>query len=266
MTETDKDPVLRRFGEKLLRLRTEHDLSQASLGDLVGVSRTLIGHLENARRKPDARLATRLDAALSAGGELEEVAADHRRRRAAAPYAVAYIDAVPTAQLVREYHPTLLPGLLQTEGYARAAIRAGDPLASAERVAELVHRRMDRQGVLNSPDPRVWTVVPEWVVAALDRHIRPQQVVRLVDLVEAGRVQVQVIPESLPMSMHPGLDGPYSLLTMPGGREVGYTEGVNSGGIITDASIVEKLSIRFSALQGVSLSPMESLKWLKEKV
>ncbi|MDD6791076.1 MAG: DUF5753 domain-containing protein, partial [Thermobifida fusca] len=66
---------------------------------------------------------------------------------------------------IREYQMVVLPGLLQTEDYARSLIRPAQPWANAEKVDELVHARMSRREILTAPDrPLCWFVVDQVVI------------------------------------------------------------------------------------------------------
>jgi transcriptional regulator with XRE-family HTH domain len=111
----------------------------------------------------------------------------------------AYVGLEEAATLIRTYEVQFVPGLLQTEAYARAVITQGNPGAPAEEVERRVALRRRRQELLtrSAPDaPRLWAVVDE---AALRRPIggRPVlrgQLERLVEATELANVTVQVLP------------------------------------------------------------------------
>ncbi|MGP4000119.1 helix-turn-helix domain-containing protein [Streptomyces sp. 8N706] len=104
------------------------------------------------------------------------------------------------ASVIRTYESQFVPGLLQTEEYARAVTKLGHPRASVREVERRVSLRMTRQQLLGREDPpRLWAVLDE---AALRRGLGGPDVMReqLRHLIEAARlphVTVQVAPFSL---------------------------------------------------------------------
>jgi hypothetical protein len=129
-----------------------------------------------------------------------------------------YLGLESDASAIREYDCQSVPGLLQTEDYARAAIRsaAGAP-ARADEVEQFVRLRIDRQEILDSDDPpQVRAVLDE---AVLQREVGGPQVLReqidhLVDLVaRRPAVQVQILPNRA--GAHAGMNGSFVLLDFP---------------------------------------------------
>jgi hypothetical protein len=117
------------------------------------------------------------------------------------------------ASLIRTYEVQFVPGLLQTEEYARAVILLGHGGSSAEEIERRVGLRMARQAALSRPGgPRLWVVIDE---AALRRPIGGVGVLRgqLEYLVAAARlpnVTVQVIPFGF--GGHAAAGGAFTLL------------------------------------------------------
>jgi transcriptional regulator with XRE-family HTH domain len=124
-----------------------------------------------------------------------------------------YLDLERAATLIRAYEVAYVPGLLQTEDYARAVLwsgRAGTPGIDVERQVQL---RLRRQQVLHQAEPvRVWAVIDE---TALRRPVGGGAVMRaqLRHLIEASRlphVNIQVLP--LSAGGHPAAGGPLTML------------------------------------------------------
>ena len=121
------------------------------------------------------------------------------------------------AELIRGYEPQCVPGLLQTEDYARALTLAGFPAATADETGRRVALRMTRQQVLTRPDPpRAWLVVDE---AALRRPAGGPQVMRtqldrLIDATCQPNITLQVLPYSA--GAHPAMCGLFYLFRFPG--------------------------------------------------
>jgi transcriptional regulator with XRE-family HTH domain len=108
-----------------------------------------------------------------------------------------YVGLEEAAQLIRTYEVQFVPGLLQTEDYARAVAASGAPEASNEDVERRVSLRLARQRLLTRAKPlRLWAVVDE---AALRRPIGGTpvmrgQIQRLLDITELPNVTIQIMP------------------------------------------------------------------------
>jgi DNA-binding XRE family transcriptional regulator len=120
------------------------------------------------------------------------------------------------ASLIRGYEPHCIPGLLQTEDYARALSLAGYPSAAQDETDRRVKLRMTRQQILTRPDPpKLWVVID---AAALRRPVggpgvmRPQ-LGRLIDATAQPNITLQVLP--LEAGAHPVMYGMFHLLRFP---------------------------------------------------
>jgi hypothetical protein len=127
-----------------------------------------------------------------------------------------YVGLEEAASLIRSYEIQFLPGLMQTEEYARAVVTAGAPKASLEEVERRVHLRVTRQEILRrSSPPALWAVVDE---AALHRPIggtkvMRQQVEHLLDLMDLPNLTLQVMP--FRFGGHAGEGGAFTILRFP---------------------------------------------------
>jgi Domain of unknown function (DUF5753)/Helix-turn-helix domain len=120
------------------------------------------------------------------------------------------------AELIRGYEPHCVPGLLQTEDYARANVRAGFPDAPKEEVERLVQVRMTRQQVLTRPDPpHLWVVMDETVLRrpAGGREVMRGQLDRLIDAADLPGVTLQVVPFAA--GPHPAMYGMFHVFRFP---------------------------------------------------
>lgn len=101
------------------------------------------------------------------------------------------------ASVIRTYEVQFVPGLLQTESYARAVMRLGHPRASEDEIERRVGLRLDRQSILTQPHaPKLWAVVDE---AALQRplghkDVMEEQIQRLLWAARQPNVTVQIAP------------------------------------------------------------------------
>ncbi len=153
----------------------------------------------------------------------------------------AYSDILPTwlepyvgleaaASIIRTYQIQLVPGLLQTEGYARALIRQGSA-ATEEEIARRGELRVSRQEILRRPDaPQLWAVVDE---GALRRPVGSRDVVReqlqyLIEVADHPAVTLQIMP--FQAGAHSAMGGPFTILRFaePDLQDVVYIEQLTS--------------------------------------
>lgn len=229
------------------------------------MSGATIGHYERAERAPTKRTVALLDEVLHAQGELLALWPQLSHTHAPA-YATTFFGALPHASLLRDYHPLLVPGLLQSEAYARATIKAGSVRATEEEIEKLVEARMQRQEEVARSRLAMWAIVAEQVIRHLeqDPDLLESQVERLLSAVDTGRVELQVLPSTLSIRRHPGLSGAFSVLTFSFQPDVMYVEGPGSGTMITDAAVVEETTLAFGKIQAAALSPEQTVDFLKQ--
>jgi transcriptional regulator with XRE-family HTH domain len=128
----------------------------------------------------------------------------------------SYVGLEAAATLVRSYEMQFIPGLLQTEDYARAVILLGHGAASPAEIESRVRLRMTRQNVVTRPDPaRLWAVIDE---SALRRPIGGPEVMRaqieaLQQMTQLPHVRLQIIPFSA--GGHAAAGGPFTILRFP---------------------------------------------------
>ena len=128
-----------------------------------------------------------------------------------------YVSLEGAASLIRSYEPHFVPGLLQTEDYARAVLRSGAiGQTRPEDIERHVALRMQRQTLLTRENaPRLWTVMDETVLrrpvggAAVMRG----QLDRLLTAANEPNVTIQVAPFA--SGPHPGTYGPFVLFRFP---------------------------------------------------
>lgn len=158
------------------------------------------------------------------------------------------------ATLIRQYHPTLIPGLLQTEDYARVIIRSGIPLDSDAEIEGQLRGRVERQKILSSGNAPWYQVVLDepWLHRPTGgREVMRQQLEHLVEASLKPRVTIQVIPTDT--RYHAGHDGPVMLLTVPGKGNLVYIETRTSGHADDSPDVIEDYTKVFSELRGAAL-------------
>jgi hypothetical protein len=215
------------IGSQLRRLRERSGLSRAEAGHHIRASESKLSRMELGRVGFKARDVADLLALYGATGgpEAEALLALVRQSKSQGwwqsyhdvtpNWFVRYLGLEATATLIRCYEAQFVPGLLQTEAYARAVVRLGHGSASAEEVERRVGLRLQRQQeVLHRPDPPIlWAVIDE---GALRRPVGGPEVMRdqieaLASMViKAPHVRLQVIP--LTTGGHAAAGGSFTLL------------------------------------------------------
>src|SRR5260370_31214141 len=120
------------------------------------------------------------------------------------------------AELIRGYEPHCVPGLLQTEDYARATVLAGYPDAPAEETGRRVALRISRQLLLTRPGPpRLWVVMDE---AVLRRPVggpgvMRAQLDRLIEATGLPNITLQALPFAV--GPHPAMYGTFHVFRFP---------------------------------------------------
>jgi transcriptional regulator with XRE-family HTH domain len=153
------------FGSRVRRLRTAAGLTQAVLGDKTHVVASRITQVERASgAKPTLELARALDEVLGADDLLVDLW-PFVYREAFPDWSRAFMAHAERAVSIHEYAAHLVPGLLQTEDYARAVLSVGLSLKDEEHLEERLAARLGRQGRLTAADrPELWVVLDEAVL------------------------------------------------------------------------------------------------------
>ncbi|MFD3496611.1 helix-turn-helix domain-containing protein [Streptomyces sp. NPDC058676] len=125
-----------------------------------------------------------------------------------------YVSLEGSARIIRSYEPHFVPGLLQTEAYARAVMEAGTiGQAGPETTDRHVSLRMERQRLLERPDPpHLWVIMDETVLrrpVSIHGEVMREQLDRLLEFAERDRVTLQIA--EFEEGPHPGTYAPFSL-------------------------------------------------------
>jgi transcriptional regulator with XRE-family HTH domain len=263
---------LRRLAAELRILRTSSGLTRDAVVERTGINVATLYRIEHARVRPQTRtLRTLLDlygADEQQQADLVALLRDARQRGWLHAYQselpeqyTTYIGFEGEARSVWNYESLFIPGLLQTEDYARAVIRAVLPWASRDEVERRVEVRMERQDVLRNDNPlELWVIVDE---AALRRQVGGQAVMQaqlshLVQAAELPNVTFQVIP--FRDGAHAGMPGSFVFMqfdeaTIP---EVIYIDSM-AGDLFLEADAdVRRYRLVFEHLRAVAASPNDS--------
>ena len=186
--------------------------------------------------------------------------------RDAAPRLIQLIEYEAAAFIARNFQPLIVPGLLQTEEYARASIRQLDPKMTESRLEDFVEIRMKRQELLQRSDaPLLFFIMDEAVVRRVvgGQDVRRRQLQRLIDVSVMPNVTIEVVP--FRAGLLPGLQSQFLIYEFPDAADddVLYLEGVR-GELLSRDSPDDVLSFResFEQLREASLGPEGSINFL----
>ncbi|RKN39017.1 helix-turn-helix domain-containing protein [Streptomyces hoynatensis] len=256
---------LRTFGAVVQALREHAGLSRAEFGELVRFSKHTVESVELGRRMPDDSFVELAEEALGNTGALRKAACHLTRGEPGlAAWFRRWARLERLAVSLCTYECRLVPGLLQSEAYARAVFDNGIPLLTEEQSEAQIAARVRRQGMLHDrPDVPFSFIVEESV---FHRRLGGPEVTRdmldrVLELATLRNVTLQVVP--LDVESHACLDGPVQLLETPDGRRLAYSEGQQNGRLITDRKEVRLLQQRYDTLRSQALNSKDSQGLLK---
>jgi transcriptional regulator with XRE-family HTH domain len=241
--ETDSDASF--LGNELRRARLAAGFSQEDLADRLGFERTVVAKAETGHRPPSpdvakayARVLPELNGLIESG-LIERWAAHVRKNGGSFPkFFLDWVEAEKTASALFYWAPILVPGVLQTEAYARATLASLSD--ENEPLEDRVAGRMQRQQILTRPRPPLVSVV--MAEAVLHRAVGGPAVMReqLIHLAEIGerfpKVMIQVIPAEI--ATHPGLTGAASIADTEGSPTIVHQDSFTAGQTTGEPDIV----------------------------
>ncbi|MEU7489329.1 helix-turn-helix transcriptional regulator [Streptomyces sp. NPDC042319] len=251
------------YGTELRQRREAAGLTQEALSQRAIMSRTHIAHIEAGRRKPSLEDARRLDQVLETGGFFERFLPT-LDDRSLPNYFALVAELEKRATMIREYALSLVPGLLQTQAYAWAVIRHYYPPKTDEACDKIVVTRLERARILQDPTtPVMWFLLDE---AVLRRPVggpavMAEQLRYIADLGESDRIRVHVLPFAV--GVHPLLEGSVMLMSFDDAPPITYAEGLASGHLIDQPSVVQQCHLNFELALGDALSHPESLALIR---
>lgn len=251
---------LRTFGAVVQALREHAGLSRVDLGTRVRYSKHTVESVELGRRMPDEAFVERAEEALGNTGALRKASRHLTRGEAGlAAWFRRWARLERDAVSLCTYECRLVPGLLQSEAYARAVFEGTIPLRTDEELEAQLAARMERQAMMRErPTVPFSFIVEEHVFRRRfgDAQAVREQVDHVLELTAPRNVTFQVLP--LNARLHACLDGPVRILETPSGQRLGYSEGQENGRLIADRKEVSLLCQRYETLRSQALDPTET--------
>ncbi|NGO73335.1 helix-turn-helix domain-containing protein [Streptomyces boncukensis] len=263
--EPESSDSLRAFGEIVASFRERAGLTQPQFSDLVRYSLHTVRSVEQGRRFPPPDFPDRAEHVLDAFGTIKRAAKHLSRNPGLAAWFRQWAKLERSAATLYTYECRIIPGLLQTEAYMRAAYEGRVPPLPDARLEAQVAARLDRQGMLRERQGTAFSFIVE--EALLRRRTGGAEVTReligsLLELTRLRNVDIQIMP--LVQEVHAGLDGPLRLLETPDGKCYGYCEGQRGGLLISDAKEVSVLQGRYASMRSQALTPKDSVGLLTQ--
>jgi transcriptional regulator with XRE-family HTH domain len=269
MSQRSPSARQRRLAAVLRSLRKEAGLSREDVAERLGCSPPTITRVEAAQTSARvADVTVMLDIYGVTGNSKEtllQLARDARKRGwwdkmsdAIPEYFQSYVGLEEDASAIWGYESEYVPGLFQTEEYARAVMEAEPTLPPEDELARSLSIRMKRQERLASANPpEMWMVLNE---AVIRREIGGPEVMRgqlhrLVTLSTQNNVNIQVLP--FDSGAHPAMNGGFSLLKFlkPSDPDVVYLDYWRGGIYLEDSGDVDAYARLFDHLRARALGP-----------
>ncbi|GAA2622494.1 helix-turn-helix transcriptional regulator [Streptomyces axinellae] len=176
----------------------------------------------------------------------------------------SYMDLEASASCLHEYAGGTVPGLLQTEAYAREQIRSNPANRSAAAIEELVAERIKRQVRLTADDAMFYRALLDEAIF-IRRMSEPAawvaQLDHLLALAQQPNITLQMTP--IAAGVHDFVGANVFLMWHPGGDHTAYVESSKGGSVVEDSEDVADLRLSYDGIRDLSLSPRETRKFLQ---
>ncbi|MBO0802329.1 MAG: helix-turn-helix domain-containing protein [Nocardiopsaceae bacterium] len=258
---------MRRLAAHLRELRESAGLTQEEVADRTGKDRSTLYRLENAQQRPQrSTLIQLLDlygTVEPRRSELLTLLRESKQRGWVQKYRFElpevytdYIGFEEDARSLSSYESLFVPGLLQTDEYARAMLRGVLPDATEEDVEVRAATRLQRQAALAKEGaPKLWTIMDEAALHRIvgGRDVMREQIEQLQEMRTRPNVTIQVIP--FEAGSHPGMDGSFVILDFPGEFDQGivYVETAAGGLFLEEEAEVRRYLSMFEHLRAAAL-------------
>ncbi|MFF3498391.1 helix-turn-helix transcriptional regulator [Streptomyces sp. NPDC003247] len=257
--------VMRAVQRQLKLWRESAGLTQAEFGAAIGYGEELVSSVERGRRIPRPEYLDRADEALNAGGRIAALKEDVAEVRY--PKKVRDVKRLEAEAVeICSYNNSVIDGLLQIKEYARAVFSSRRPPFTEEELEQQVAARTARQAIVDSA-----AALPVFSFVQCESTLRRPyggtmvmrtQLEQLLRLGGLRNVDIQIMP--LGREGNAGVDGPFRVLRLKDGTNVGYNEVQLTSRAIVDPKLVQVLEIRYGIIRAQALNPEESLAFIEK--
>ncbi|MGW2225599.1 helix-turn-helix domain-containing protein [Streptomyces formicae] len=253
------NPTWRYSGNQMKRWRIKANVSREELGVAANYSPDTIKAMEQGVRMPTARALDAADDLCGAQGLLS-AGKDYVRAEKFPARAQDFMECEREAVSLWWYEVALIPGLLQTEPYARVLIGNHSPPLDEETVERRVAARLERQEILTRTSPVAISFVVYEAVLRVPQ-VDKEQLLRLLDVGRRNNISVQVLPfgRAIPAA----LLGPMVLLETRDRERLAFTEGPSTSVLSSEPKAVSSHTERLSMIRMEALGTEESALFIK---
>ncbi len=253
------------FADELKYLRKAAGYTQDQLGTEIGYSGSLVAAIETCVRSPSEDFAARCDGVLKTGGALLRLLLRLKKQLNSLAFPSWFREWPPIeerATLLRAWELAGIPGLLQTEDYARAMLRGTMPDDTDDVIEEKVTARLARQAVLTKDEPPLLRAIIAEAVLRFpvgDAKVMRELLAHLIELGRRPNIKILVVP--LSAGPHVGLPGAFTIATVEdngANANVVYLDTASEGQITDHPEVVDQCVLKFDTLLAEALSPSAS--------
>ncbi|MFF2702150.1 helix-turn-helix domain-containing protein [Streptomyces cyaneofuscatus] len=251
------------IGAQLAHFRKRAGLTQPALAERLGVGEDTIASMEQGRRALKLDFAIELDELLDTKEALEVAVRKVPREERYKAFAQDFVEYERDAVSLFWYETQLIPGLLQTEAYARLIFSCHYPPLEVEEIENRVTTRLDRQKLLErKPRPLLHFILEESILYSElgDPEVMREQLLHLRRCMDLPFVSIQIMPRKTPK--HAGLAGPLVLLETQDHDQLGYAEMHMRSELYDDPAHVSALMQKYGMLRSQALTVEESVRLL----
>ncbi|MFB7597736.1 Scr1 family TA system antitoxin-like transcriptional regulator [Streptomyces sp. NPDC056160] len=263
--EPESSDSLRTFGAVVQGLREHAGLSREEFGRHVGFSKHTVASVELGRRMPDVDFVEAAEGVLGNTGALRRAAGCLARQPGLAAWFRQWARLEQLAITLYTYECRLVPGLLQTEAYARQLFVDQLPPLSDEQIEAQWAARAERQQLLRErPNTAFGFILEEHLFLRCTggAEVTGELIDHVLDIAQLRNVEIQIMP--VVRHSHAGMHGPMQLLETPKNKWFAYTEAPESGRLISESHVVSVLQRRYARMRAQALTLEDSMSLLQQ--
>ncbi|CAL9492776.1 hypothetical protein SUDANB178_03239 [Streptomyces sp. enrichment culture] len=249
-TRRKNQSAMKMLGRQLAAARRAKGMSQPGLAAALNIHEETVASIEQGRRVLKLDMAELFDEFLETKGMLAAGVANLPEVDQFPLWAEEYIEQEREAIALSWYDALVVPGLLQTEGYARALLSGRVPAYDADELTTRVQARIERREILHRKEPPtlsfvIWEPVLLWPTGGPDIHREQLRFLR--ECSQLPCVSLQILP--LNRTHHAGDAGPFILLETPDHQHLAYAESQQGSQWVSNPDEVSILARRYAMLR-----------------
>ncbi|MFJ3248281.1 Scr1 family TA system antitoxin-like transcriptional regulator [Streptomyces sp. NPDC086782] len=262
--EPEPSDSMKAFGAAHKAFRKRAGYTQEDYAPLVGYQPGTVASIEQGRRFPPRVFVERAEEVLDAFGALKGVYKHVGREKGLASWFRQWAELEEQAISLYTFENRVVPGLLQTEAYARGLFSVRLPVLADPEIEAMITARLERQSLFAERPNTVFSfIVEEHVLrrGSGDAEVMRELISHLLEAAESRNVELQVMPMS--RGVHAAVDGPIQLLETPENEWFAYCEAQRSGQLLVDPKSISVLHTRYAKLRSQALSPGDTRSLLE---